>query len=143
MASLEESISNSPSECAPVFSSWGEGGFGEVWMNDEVSWMYPLFFRMRKMQDHLKSKAMHSKMAKRFWCQISREMVLFQASDWAFMIHNKSAGEYATHRMNEHYKNVCNLYQDAMNGLNNSGKFDTDLLKKLEIKNNIFPWIGD
>ena len=121
MASLEDSVPSSPSFVgvpadndvhSPIFSSWGEGGFGEVWMNDAVAFQYPLFFRMRAMMKDLKSRsskvggnARGSKaaIAKRFLAQMARELVLFQASDWAFMIHNNSAADYARARLNTHY----------------------------------------
>ena len=151
MASLEDSVPSKAAETAadsdvhaPVFSSWGEGGFGEVWMNDEVAFQYPLFFRMRGMMNDLKKRlsrgtARGSAAAmKRFLSQMARELVLFQASDWAFMIHNKSAADYARARLNGHYENVCALYAEAV-----KAKPDTRLLKKLEQKNNLFPWIGE
>ena len=74
---------------------------------------------------------------KRFLAQMARELVLFQASDWAFMIHNHSAEDYARARLSGHYDNVCKLYADAV-----KAKPDTRLLKTLEQKNNLFPWIG-
>ena len=67
-----------------------------------------------------------------------------QASDWAFMIHNKSAADYARFRENTHYRNVCALYAAAMTGLAMGRKKpDTSLLVKLENQDNIFPWIGE
>ena len=157
MASIEDSI-REPADTdvhKPIFSSWGEGGFGEVWMNDEVAFQYPMFFRMRKMMDELKLRISHGTraasrtavgnargsknvIAKRFLAQMARELVLFQASDWAFMIHNNSAADYARARLNGHYENVCALYREAV-----KSNPDTKLLKKLEQKNNLFPWIGE
>ena len=154
MASLEDSIREPADKDVhkPIFSSWGEGGFGEVWMNDEVTFQYPMFFRMRKMMDNLKSRISNGKasgsvagnahgsrnaIAKRFLAQMARELVLFQASDWAFMIHNNSAADYARARLNGHYENVCALYREAV-----KANPDMRLLKKLEQKNNLFPWIG-
>ena len=158
MASLEDSVPSKAAEPAadtdvhkPIFSSWGEGGFGEVWMNDDVAFQYPMFFRMRKMMDELKSRILHgartavgnargskNAIAKRFLAQMARELVLFQASDWAFMIHNNSAADYARARLNGHYENVCALYRETV-----KSNPDTKLLKKLEQKNNLFPWIAE
>lgn len=156
MASLESTMHSSadPDVHSPVFSSWGEGGFGEVWMNDEVSWAYPLFFRMRQMILRLKKiiesaekngSSAKTKLLRRILSQMARELVLFQASDWAFMIHNKSAAEYAKIRQNEHYNNVCALYASAaVSMVAKTGKKTGDnLLEVLENKNNIFPWIGE
>ena len=155
MASLESTMHSSCDDAvhSPIFSSWGEGGFGEVWMNDEVCWAYPLFFRMRGMMDTFekalvarekKGKNAQTKLFRRFYEQMARELLLFQASDWAFMIHNKSAAEYAKSRENGHYKNVCALYASAMTGLvMGRKKPDVALLHKLENQDNLFPWIGD
>ena len=124
-------------------------------MNDEVAFQYPMFFRMRKMMDDLKlriskvagkasgsavgnARGSKAAMAKRFLAQMARELVLFQASDWAFMIHNNSAADYARARLNGHYENVCALYKEAV-----KANPDTKLLKKLEQKNNLFPFIGE
>lgn len=155
MASLESTMHSScdPEVHCPVFSSWGEGGFGEVWMNDEVSWAYPLFFRMRGMMEDFrralvacekKGKTAQTKLFRRFYAQMARELLLFQASDWAFMIHNKSAADYAKARQNGHYRNVCALYAAGISGLvMGRKKPDTSLLNKLENQDNIFPWIGE
>ena len=140
MASLEDSMHSScdTDVHSPIFSSWGEGGFGEVWMNDEVSWAYPLFFRSRGRTKPQKE------MLRRYLAQMARELLLFQASDWAFMIHNKSAADYAKSRQNGHYRNVCALYAAAMSALMMGKKRpDTALLQKLEAKDNLFPWIGE
>ena len=181
MASLEDSVPTSQTFAgkvadedvhAPIFSSWGEGGFGEVWMNDAVAFQYPMFFKMRGLMNDLKKRVSHGvsvargaaqsligvksagtsavvrgcktaadfkiETTQRFLSQIARELVLFQASDWAFMIHNHSAEDYARARLSGHYENVCALYAEAV-----KAKPDTRLLKKLEQKNNLFPWIGE
>lgn len=149
MASLELTMHSSADETvhAPVFSSWGEGGFGEVWMNDEVNWAYPLFFRMRSMMKEMGSRLFslpkaQVQLQKRFYAQMARELVLFQASDWAFMIHNKSAAEYARARQNGHYENVCALFAAASSAVT-AKRADMTLLESLEKKNNLFPWVGD
>jgi 1,4-alpha-glucan branching enzyme len=161
MASVEQTIDEQKSREAaepalaqtrrPAFSSWGEGGFGEVWMNDEVSWEYPLFFRMRAMQKSLKTALAKSRknaklyaLGRRYLAQVAREVLLFQASDWAFMIHNKSAADYARSRLNEHSRNVESLYASATAALSGIVKRpDTSLLQELENKDNLFPWIGE
>jgi len=153
MASLESTMHSSCDQEVhrPSLSSWGEGGFGEVWMNDEVCWAYPLFFRMHKMLESLRATLKKSSLApaqakllRRYVEQMAREMLLFQASDWAFMIHNKSAADYARNRENEHARNVDALYDAAMAELASAKKRpDTALLQELEHKNNLFPWIGE
>jgi 1,4-alpha-glucan branching enzyme len=67
-----------------------------------------------------------------------REILLFQASDWAFMVHNGSADAYAKSRFQEHYENVLKLYD-----LTRSKEPDLKLLETMENKNNLFAWIGE
>lgn len=121
----------------PVFSSWGEGGFSSVWMNDEVQDAYPRFFKMKSLYNHLRSLK-KTKRLNRIITQMAREILLFQSSDWAFMIHNHSAEGYAKSRLDEHYKNVLSLYDLAL-----SKQSDLKELDRLEKKNNLFPWIGE
>lgn len=121
----------------PVFSSWGEGGFSNVWMNDEVQNAYPRFFKMRSLLKHLQSLKQTKRMH-RIIVQMTREILLFQSSDWAFMIHNHSAEDYAKSRLDEHYENVLALYDLA-----NSKQSSLDVLERLEKKNNLFPWLGE
>ena len=73
---------------------------------------------------------------KKILAQMERELVLFQASDWAFMIHNHSADGYAEKRLAEHERDFMKL--DAMF----RGEFEDDkLLQEIMFRDNIFPWI--
>lgn len=121
----------------PIFSSWGEGGFSSVWMNDAVQDAYPRFFKMRSLWNHLRSLK-QTKWLQRLVTQMAREILLFQASDWAFMIHNNSAEGYAKSRLAEHYDNALHLYDLAL-----SKNPDKEILEKMEKKNNLFPWLGE
>lgn len=122
-----------PNSHEPAFSSWGEGGFGSVWINSETDKYYPQSYRIRKMIQNLEQRP-QTALLKRYINQMERELMLFQASDWAFMIHNHSAEDYARRRLDEHYQNALNLFKAS------SGK-NTDLLKKLESTNNICKWM--
>ena len=119
----------------PAFSSWGEGGFGSVWINSETEGYYPMSYKMRAMINHLKG-CKQKPLMKRLVKQMERELMLFQASDWAFMIHNRSAEGYARSRLAEHYQNACSLF-----ALANSPQKLKPLLERLERRNNIFSWL--
>ena len=59
--------------------------------------------------------------------------MLFQASDWAFMIHSRSADGYARSRLAEHCQNACSLFALASS---------PQKLKPLfERSNNTFSWL--
>ena len=106
-------------------------------MNDEVQDANARFFKMRSLYNHLRSLK-KTKRLHRILTQMAREILLFQSSDWAFMIHNRSAEGYAKSRLEEHYKNVLSLYDLAL-----SKKSDLKELDLLEKKHNLFPWIGE
>jgi 1,4-alpha-glucan branching enzyme len=74
---------------------------------------------------------------------MERELMLFQSSDWAFMIHNHSAEDYARRRLDGHYKNGHDLFAEACKAiLRNSDKpAANSILPKLEANDNIFKWL--
>ncbi|MCL4100962.1 glycoside hydrolase family 57 protein [Fibrobacter sp. HC4] len=135
----------------PAFSSWGEGGFGSVWINGETDQYYPQSYRLRAMIQHLKSiqermgalGKKNGKLMNRYIKQMERELMLFQSSDWAFMIHNHSAEGYARRRLDEHYNNGHALFAEACKAvLKNSDKLaPSSILPKLEKDDCIFSWL--
>ena len=139
-----------PDAHEPAFSSWGEGGFASVWINPETEKYYPLSYRIRARIDSLKrtsSKVNDAEVAalmQRFVHQMERELMLFQSSDWAFMIHNHSTEEYAKHRLESHYLRAESLYGEACMVLDDFKdcksleQFDTSVLTKLESEDCIF-----
>lgn len=120
----------------PIFSSWGENGFASVWVNSQVDFVYPKFFKMFSLFKEARNRA-ESNYQKRILAQMERELVLFQASDWAFMIHNHSAEDYARRRLSEHerdFMKLCAMF---------NGEFKDDgLLLSIENRDNLFPWLS-
>ena len=139
-----------PDAHEPAFSSWGEGGFASVWINPETEKYYPLSYRIRARIDSLKrtsSKVNDAEVVvlmQRFVHQMERELMLFQSSDWAFMIHNHSTEDYAKHRLESHYLRAESLYGEACMVLDDFkdckslDQFDTSVLTKLESEDCIF-----
>ncbi|MCQ2097033.1 MAG: DUF1957 domain-containing protein [Fibrobacter sp.] len=139
-----------PEAHEPAFSSWGEGGFGSVWINGETDQYYPQSYRLRAMIQHLKSvqdrmdpSLKSFRLLTRYVKQMERELMLFQSSDWAFMIHNHSAEDYAKRRLDNHYANGHALFAEACKSiLKNSDKpAASSVLPALENANNIFSWL--
>ena len=69
-------------------------------------------------------------------------MLLAQSSDWAFMIHSGTMGDYATQRIETHLANFTRLKNDLRHG-----RIDEDWLCQLEARHNIlreidFRWFG-
>ena len=139
-----------PESHEPAFSSWGEGGFGSVWINGETDKYYPQSYRLRAMIDHLIAirqkmgeSSPRGKLLTRYIKQMERELMLFQSSDWAFMIHNHSADGYARRRLDDHYNNGHTLFAEACKAIlkNTDKPAAHSVLPKLEKTNSIFSWL--
>jgi 1,4-alpha-glucan branching enzyme len=69
--------------------------------------------------------------------QAERELLLAQASDWAFMLHSDTMGEYAIRRTKTHLAQFIRLKDEV-----ESKMIDQKTLARLERCNNIFPQIS-
>ncbi|HSQ42639.1 MAG TPA: 1,4-alpha-glucan branching protein domain-containing protein, partial [Fibrobacteraceae bacterium] len=121
----------------PAFSSWGEGGYGSVWINPEVDWIYPLFFEILAQFREAFRSYRTGGFQGRVLAQMAREIALIQSSDWAFMIHNKSSEAYARARVQEHYDNFQQLHKLLL-----GSRTQSRVLNVLEERNNIFSWMS-
>ncbi|MBI2252129.1 MAG: DUF1957 domain-containing protein [Armatimonadetes bacterium] len=118
----------------PNISSWGYKGYHEVWLEGNNDWIYrhlhKAAFRMTELANRFKNA---SGILKRALNQASRELLLAQSSDWAFIMKTGTVVEYAHNRTKEHIINFTKLYEGC---LNNS--IDEIKLKEIEEKNNLF-----
>jgi 1,4-alpha-glucan branching enzyme len=125
----------------PAASSWGENGHLEVWLHPSNTWIYPrLHANARKMTDLARSSARQrtlSELEERVLRQLGRELMLAQASDWAFLIKNGTAKEYATRRTVEHLDRFEQLYDRVIHNA-----IDGAVLHDCEWRDNLFPNIN-
>ncbi len=119
----------------PSASSWGHEGFSEVWVNGNNDWLYPRLQRSAEMMTDMafRHRGAHG-LRKRALDQAGRELMLAQASDWAFILKTGTATGYARARVEEHLDNFERLAQHV-----ESGKLNARLVAALEKKNSIFP----
>ncbi|MCR4675883.1 MAG: DUF1957 domain-containing protein [Sphaerochaetaceae bacterium] len=122
----------------PGFSSWGSGGFSQVWNDHSTNaWLLRHCFKsVERMQELAVRFPAQTSLKKRFLSQAARETLLLMASDWPFMIHNHTTEEYALKRITGHIENL-NLVYDNMS----KNAVNTEWLVKAEKRNNIFPHI--
>lgn len=121
----------------PIFSSWGNNGFSEVWLDGDNDWIYPHIHNIVEQMSELAARFPNETgLRKRILNQAAREVLLAQASDWPFMIHMGTTATYAENRIKNHVENFNRIYEDM-----SSNKVDTGWLTNLEKKNNIFPYI--
>ena len=120
----------------PSPSSWGNRGFWEVWLDESNAWIYPhLHAAARRMTRAARSAVETPATWKdRPLQQMARELLLAQASDWAFLMRTGTAREYATKRTHDHILRFTRLYDQFIGGV-----VDPDLLSACEERDNLFP----
>ncbi len=118
----------------PSFSSWGHGGYNAVWLDGANSWSYRHIHKAIERMEELASRfGDQMSLKQRFLNQAAREVLLAMASDWPFMMYNKSSAEYATKRVNDHLSNFNVVYSNMCKNAVN-----TEWLVKAEKRNTIF-----
>ncbi|MBW2732722.1 MAG: DUF1957 domain-containing protein [Deltaproteobacteria bacterium] len=122
----------------PSGSSWGEGGYHAYWLHESNRWIYP---ELHQATDRLVAALRHlmacdgpELMQERAAAQATRELLLAQASDWAFMMRADSAADYARRRVRQHLDQTNALCQDL-----EQGTIDVTRLEVLESRDNLFP----
>lgn len=120
----------------PAASSWGEGGYWGVWLHESNSWIYPhLHCAAVRMAEVAQKYAKHAAtpLHERALKQLARELLLAQSSDWAFLMHSRTAEHYATARTKEHircFNTICDQLADD--------RIDEASLSECEARDNLF-----
>jgi len=121
----------------PSASSWGEGGYWHVWLNEENQWIYPhLMVAQERMTELAGRFAQPDSLQERTLKQAARELLLAQASDWPFILRSGTSAEYARTRVKEHLLRFTLLYEQLSGRLVNEER-----LKVIEGQDNIFPQV--
>src|SRR5262245_55997298 len=121
--------------CQPPLSTWGAGGYCEVWLDQTNDWIYPhLHECANRMEVLAKSNPNPEPLRRRALNQAARELLLAQSSDWAFIIKTATMVEYAINRTKWHVDNFLKLYDQL-----ESGHIDEAFLTDLESRHNLFP----
>jgi 1,4-alpha-glucan branching enzyme len=120
---------------SPSPSSWGYKGFWEIWLDETNSWIYPhLHAAARRMTECARATEKRpAKWKQRALRQLARELLLAQASDWAFLMKTGTARDYATKRTKDHILRFTRLY-DQLKG----GAVDESFLQSCEERDNLF-----
>jgi 1,4-alpha-glucan branching enzyme len=120
----------------PAFSSWGAGGYSDVWLNGGNDWIYPHLHKIGDLMHEAAKLPENGDLDRRARNQMARELLLAQSSDWAFIIKTGTMVEYAVKRTRVHVSNCLELYRQIR-----SGSIYEPFLYNLEATNNIFPEI--
>ncbi|ORC34299.1 glycoside hydrolase [Marispirochaeta aestuarii] len=119
----------------PTFSSWGNKGYAEVWIDGSNDWIYRHVHKaIERMKDLVKRYPAESGLKLRVLNQAAREVLLSQASDWPFIIKTGTTIPYAEKRIKEHLYNFNRIYDNLCRNT-----VDTEWVTGIEKKNNVFP----
>lgn len=123
--------------CDLGMSSWGAGGFGEVWLNGTNDWVYPA---LHACETHMTALAGAfsdpTALEEQALNQAARELMLAQSSDFAFIMDHQTVTEYAVKRTKVHINRFMTLYNALQ-----TGTIDAKQLDDLTIIDPLFPLI--
>ena len=118
-------------------SSWGYGGYHEVWLNGANDWVWRHLHKMAEgmaqaAADHPRPDALQHRLLN----QMAREVLLAQASDWAFILKTQTHTAYAYRRLQDHLARFLAL-SDALR----HHRINDAWLSEVEAKDNPFPFL--
>ena len=119
----------------PSFSSWGNKGYAEVWLDGKNDWIYRHIHKaIERMAELVHRFPEESGLKLRVLNQAAREVLLSMSSDWPFIMKTGTTVPYAEKRIREHIHNFNYIYDNLCRNT-----VDTAWLTVVEKKNNIFP----
>lgn len=109
----------------PCPSSWGDGGYWDVWLNGQNTWIYS---HLQRAEERFVELATHmnapSPLEERALKQAARELLLAQSSDWAFIITMATTVPYAVKRTRTHIQRLDLLCRDIETGAIDIARLD-------------------
>jgi 1,4-alpha-glucan branching enzyme len=123
----------------PAASTWGEDGYLSVWLDARNAWMYSHLHAAAQQMSGLARRHAQTPtpLANRVLRQLARELLLAQSSDWAFLIKNGTAKDYAARRVTDHLVRFRCLQQQLT-----SNQVDKKFLSDCERRDNLFPKVN-
>ena len=122
----------------PEFSSWGEGGYAEVWLDGSNDWVHrhsrQTVERMTELAERFPDE---SGLRERILNQGAREALLTMSSDWPLLLRSGQSGDFARKQIEESVGNFTKIYEMLC-----ANTVDTEWLTSLERRNNLFPDIN-
>jgi len=122
----------------PEFSSWGENGYAEVWLDSSNDWIYRHINRsIERMVELADRFTEDSSLKERALNQAAREILLAQASEWAAMLYRDESAEYAKIQIESALQNFTTIYESL-----GRSHISAEWLTSLERRHQIFPNIN-
>ena len=118
----------------PSFSSWGDKGYAEVWLNGTNDWIYRhLHASERRMVKLANDHPDATGLLRRALNQAARELMLAQSSDWAFIMTTGTTVPYAEKRTRDHLHRFNGIYLQIT-----ENRLEENWIADLEWKDSIF-----
>lgn len=122
----------------PEFSSWGDGGYAEVWIDGANDWIYRHSFKcVERMTELAERFPDESGLRERILNQAAREVLLAMGSDWALLMRAGRSSNFARKQIEDAVTNFNRIYE-----MLSSNTIGTEWITRLEKRNNIFPEIN-
>jgi 1,4-alpha-glucan branching enzyme len=116
-------------------SSWGAGGYAGVWLAPENDWIYRHLLRAAERMHALARRGEGGDPLRgRLLRQAGRELLLAQASDWAFIMRTGTLVPYAIRRTERHLEHF-----DRLATMLERGGADGSFLEEAEAAHPLFP----
>jgi 1,4-alpha-glucan branching enzyme len=125
----------------PSASTWGAGGYGEVWVGEESAWTWrhvhhatrytAWLVRKHRQAGGLQGQALD---------QLIVESLLLQSSDWAFILKTGTAAAYAEARIRAHVHRIFHLGHLIETGIVEAD--DASFVEDLRRRDNLFSFLG-
>ncbi len=121
----------------PSMSSWGYGGYSDVWLNGSNDWIYRHLHKMaERMAEMAGAHPRADALQTRALNQMAREVLLAQSSDWAFILKTQTHTAYAYRRLHEHLERFEVLYLALR-----ERQLDEGRLAQIERQDPLFPFL--
>jgi 1,4-alpha-glucan branching enzyme len=119
----------------PPMCTWGAKGYADVWLNPGNDWIYPhLDVAAERMVELARRHADPGALKRRALNQAARELLLAQASDWAFIMKTGTTVEYAKKRTRDHIARFTYLYR----ALGGELPLEEPIVREFEARDNVF-----
>jgi len=121
----------------PASSTWGGGGYCEVWLNGQNDQIQQFLSDLAVEIIDICKNRYDRVLYKEVLNQAARELLLAQSSDWPFLLSTGQAISYAERRVASHLIRAkkCILMATGLE------PFDKKWFDDISYKDNIFPWI--
>ncbi|MBL8968775.1 MAG: DUF1957 domain-containing protein [Spirochaetaceae bacterium] len=122
----------------PEFSSWGSGGYAEVWLDGANDWIYRHVFKaIDRMVELAERFPDETGLRERILNQAAREVLLAMGSDWALLMRAGKSSSFARKQVEDAIADFNRIYEMLC-----SNTVHTEWVTRLEKRNNLFPEIN-